>query len=69
MVLIVSKIDWIFFHRHILGGYGLSTDVPVDHQTFDVVVAGEFLEHLYPADVDKTVKISRMPFPIIVGLR
>jgi hypothetical protein len=35
--------------------YGLSTDIRVDDQTFDVVVAGEFLEHLYPADVDKAV--------------
>jgi len=35
--------------------YGLSTDMPIEDQTVDVVVAGEFLEHLYPSDVDKTL--------------
>lgn len=35
--------------------YGLSTNIPVDDSYFDVIVAGEFLEHLYPADVDKTI--------------
>jgi ubiquinone/menaquinone biosynthesis C-methylase UbiE len=35
--------------------YGMSTDIPIEDQTFDVVVAGEVLEHLYPSDVDKTL--------------
>ena len=35
--------------------YGLSTDIPVSDKSFDVVVAGEFIEHLYPNDVDKTL--------------
>lgn len=35
--------------------YGLSTDIPLEDQSVDVIVAGEFLEHLYPADVDKTL--------------
>ncbi|NEZ56144.1 class I SAM-dependent methyltransferase [Adonisia turfae] len=35
--------------------YGLSTDIPVSDRSFDVVVAGEFIEHLYPNDVDKTL--------------
>jgi ubiquinone/menaquinone biosynthesis C-methylase UbiE len=35
--------------------YGLSTDIPADDQSFDVVVGGEFLEHLYPGDVDRTL--------------
>ena len=35
--------------------YGLSTHIPFDDRSFDVVVAGEFLEHLYPADVDPTL--------------
>jgi ubiquinone/menaquinone biosynthesis C-methylase UbiE len=37
------------------GVYGLSTDIPIEDQSIDVIVAGEFLEHLYPADVDKTL--------------
>jgi ubiquinone/menaquinone biosynthesis C-methylase UbiE len=35
--------------------YGLSSDIPIEDQTFDVVVAGEVLEHLYPSDVDNTL--------------
>jgi len=34
---------------------GLSTHIPVDDQSFDVVIAAEFLEHLYPHDVDVTL--------------
>jgi ubiquinone/menaquinone biosynthesis C-methylase UbiE len=37
------------------GIYGLSTDIPCDDSTFDVVVAGEFIEHIYSIDVDKTL--------------
>ena len=35
--------------------YGLSTKIPVEDRFFDAIVAGEFLEHLYPADVDQTL--------------
>ncbi len=35
--------------------YGLSNDIPAEDQMFDAIVAGEFLEHLYPSDVDKTL--------------
>ena len=35
--------------------YGPATDIPIEDQTFDVVVAGEVLEHLYPSDVDNTL--------------
>lgn len=35
--------------------YGLSTDIPVQDGFYDAIVAGEFLEHLYPHDVDKTL--------------
>lgn len=35
--------------------YGLSTEVPCDDYTFDVVVAGEFIEHIYATDVDRTL--------------
>jgi ubiquinone/menaquinone biosynthesis C-methylase UbiE len=34
---------------------GLSTEIPLDDQSVDVITAGEFLEHLYPADVDRTI--------------
>lgn len=34
---------------------GLSTEIPADDLRYAAVVAGEFLEHLYPADVDKTL--------------
>ncbi len=37
------------------GVCGLSTDMPIEDQSIDVIVAGEFLEHLYPNDVDKTL--------------
>jgi ubiquinone/menaquinone biosynthesis C-methylase UbiE len=34
---------------------GLSTDIPIESQSVDAVVAGEFLEHLLPRDVDPTL--------------
>jgi ubiquinone/menaquinone biosynthesis C-methylase UbiE len=34
---------------------GMTQEIPVDDRSFDAVVAGEFLEHLYPADVDPTL--------------
>jgi SAM-dependent methyltransferase len=34
---------------------GLSYEIPVEDRTFDAVVAGEFIEHLYPKDVDPTL--------------
>jgi ubiquinone/menaquinone biosynthesis C-methylase UbiE len=37
------------------GILGLTTQIPVDDFSFDAIVAGEFLEHLYPADVDPTL--------------
>ncbi len=35
--------------------YSLSTHIFCEDRTFDVVVAGEFIEHIYPIDVDKTL--------------
>jgi 2-polyprenyl-3-methyl-5-hydroxy-6-metoxy-1,4-benzoquinol methylase len=32
-----------------------STDLPADDDSFDAVVAGEFIEHVTPADVDPTL--------------
>ena len=37
------------------GIYGLSTNIPCEQYKFDVVVAGEFIEHISPLDVDKTL--------------
>ena len=34
---------------------GLSNAIPAEDQSFDAIVAGEFLEHLYPSDVDPTL--------------
>jgi len=35
--------------------HGLTNSIPSEDLTFDAIVAGEFLEHLYPADVDPTL--------------
>jgi len=32
-----------------------ATEIPGQDNQYDVVVAGEFIEHLYPSDVDKTL--------------
>ncbi len=37
------------------GIYGVSTAIPVSDESYDAVVAGEFLEHLRPPDVDATL--------------
>ena len=37
------------------GIYGLSTNIPCEQYKFDVVVAGEFIEHISPLDADKTL--------------
>jgi len=35
--------------------HGLTTELPVEDRSYDAIVAGEFLEHLYPGDVDPTL--------------
>ncbi|WP_299414884.1 class I SAM-dependent methyltransferase [Acaryochloris sp. IP29b_bin.148] len=42
-------------HCYTEGIYGLSNEIPTQDNSFDVIVAGEFLEHLYPIDVDRTI--------------
>ena len=37
------------------GVHGLSTKIPNEDGTYDAVVAGEFIEHIYQADVDQTL--------------
>jgi ubiquinone/menaquinone biosynthesis C-methylase UbiE len=37
------------------GILGLTTQIPMDDRGCDAIVAGEFLEHLYPSDVDATL--------------
>jgi SAM-dependent methyltransferase len=34
---------------------GLTNEIPLEDRTMDAIVAGEFLEHLYPSDVDPTL--------------
>lgn len=37
------------------GVLGMSTSIPLEDQSLDAIVAGEFVEHLYPSDVDATL--------------
>lgn len=37
------------------GVHGYSTKIPNEDGTYDTVVAGEFIEHIYQADVDHTL--------------
>ncbi len=37
------------------GIYGLSNSIPLEDKLFDVIVAGEFIQSLYPGDVDATL--------------
>ncbi len=34
---------------------GYSTEIPAEDNSFDAIIAGEFIEHLYTQDVDKTL--------------
>lgn len=34
---------------------GITTNIPGEDQSFDGILAGEFIEHLYPHDVDRTL--------------
>jgi ubiquinone/menaquinone biosynthesis C-methylase UbiE len=50
-----SRLDQLPDNVYEQNIYGLSTEIPCDDYTFDVVVAGEFIEHIYATDVDKTL--------------
>ena len=49
-----SRLDALpaCYRRRLLG---LASDIPVADRSYDAIVAGEFLEHLYPIDVDPTL--------------
>jgi len=59
--LIVSGLDCVSQRLEKLPGCyaaklcGVSTDIPAAAESFDAVVAGEFVEHLAPMDVDPTL--------------
>lgn len=48
----LNKLPTNVYNDNILGS---STAIPIEDDTFDVVVAGEFIEHLYARDVDATL--------------
>jgi ubiquinone/menaquinone biosynthesis C-methylase UbiE len=50
-----SRLDRLPEDAYAQNIYGLSTEIPCDDYTFDVVVAGEFIEHIYATDVDRTL--------------
>ncbi len=44
--------------KNVYEGYvhGYSTNIPISDSTYDVVVAGEFIEHIHSHDVNKTLQ-------------
>ena len=52
--IVKSRLDRlpVCYETKVLGS---STKIPAEDYSFDVIVAGEFIEHLYPADVDPTI--------------
>ena len=53
--IVKNRLNQLPKNIYYQGIYGLSTKIPCVDCTFDVVVAGEFIEHLYPIDVDQTL--------------
>lgn len=49
----VDRLPLEIYQRRI---HGLSTKIPADDATYDVVVAGEFIEHIYHRDVEQTLE-------------
>lgn len=48
----LDKLPQEVYQNNILGS---CTAIPASDETFDVIVAGEFIEHLYAADVNQTL--------------
>jgi hypothetical protein len=52
-VWLLNLFGFLDAHNHSAGVIcGLSNAIPADDQIFDAIVAGEFLEPLYPSEVD-----------------
>lgn len=50
-----ERLDRLPMDAYESGVHGYSTKIPNDDETYDIVVAGEFIEHIYQADVDQTL--------------
>ena len=50
-----NRLDRLPKDAYEQGVHGYSTKIPTEDGFYDVVVAGEFIEHIYQADVDNTL--------------
>jgi len=50
-----GRLDCLPKDAYESGVHGYSTKIPSEEGFYDVVVAGEFIEHIYQADVDQTL--------------
>lgn len=50
-----DRLDRLPKNAYEEGVHGFSTKIPNEDGTYDAVVAGEFIEHIYQADVDQTL--------------
>lgn len=50
-----DRLDRLPKNAYEEGVHGYSTRIPNEDGTYDAVVAGEFIEHIYQADVDQTL--------------
>ena len=50
-----DRLDRLPKNAYEQGVHGYSTKIPNADGTYDAVVAGEFIEHIYQADVDQTL--------------
>lgn len=50
-----DRLDRLPMDAYVQGVHGYSTKIPNDDNVYDVVVAGEFIEHIYSADVELTL--------------
>lgn len=50
-----DRLDRLPMNVYEEGVHGYSTKIPNEDGTYDAVVAGEFIEHIYQADVDQTL--------------
>lgn len=55
MDAVQDRLDRLPKDAYESGVHGYSTEIPNEDGVYDVVVAGEFIEHIYQADVDKTL--------------